>query len=269
MRIHVFSVCWNEAKMAGFFLRHYGAFAERIVVYDEDSTDGSPSLLRSAPNVTLKRFVRTQPDSFDLSKKALYDACWKESRGTADWVMIVDMDEHVHHPRLVAQLAEYKRAGVTFVPALGFQMFTDEFPGKGERLSETRTRGAPDRWYSKPIVFDPDAVDELNLAIGGHSAQPTGRIVLPAEDELMLLHYKFLSLEYVAARNGILQGRRGLKDVENKWGKHYANTPEQIGREFQKKEAALVDIAAPGFRPGATHDVPRWRRPDSAAAGRF
>ncbi len=255
MRIHVFSVCWNEAKMVGFFLRHYGAFAERIVVYDENSTDGTASILRSEANVTLKRFVRTAPDSFELSKKSVYDACWKESRGAADWVIIVDMDEHVHHPRLVAMLAEYKRAGITFVPTLGFQMFSEEFPGEGERLSITRTLGAPNQWYSKPIVFDPDAVDELNLAIGGHGAQPTGTIVSPTQDELMLLHYKYLGLDYVVSRNRVLDGRRGPKDVENGWSWHYTRTPEQIREIIEKDAAKLVDISAPDFYPRKIHNT--------------
>ena len=34
MRIHVYTVSWNEEKIMPHFLRFYGAVADRIVVYD-------------------------------------------------------------------------------------------------------------------------------------------------------------------------------------------------------------------------------------------
>jgi hypothetical protein len=45
MRVHVYTICWNESRVIEYFLRHYEQFAERVVVYDENSTDGTKEIL--------------------------------------------------------------------------------------------------------------------------------------------------------------------------------------------------------------------------------
>jgi len=58
MRVHVYTICWNESRVIDYFLRHYEPIAERIVVYDEDSTDDTREILTAHRNVELRRFVR-------------------------------------------------------------------------------------------------------------------------------------------------------------------------------------------------------------------
>ena len=83
------------------------------------------------------------PASFALSEQALSNECWKASRGLADWVIVTDIDEHLYHSDLSTLLIRYKAQGTTFIPALGYQMISEEFPGPSEMLCETRTRGGP------------------------------------------------------------------------------------------------------------------------------
>ena len=98
MIIHLYAQCWNDEWMIPFFLRHYGSWVDQIFIYDDGSTDASLSLLQSDLKVTVRRFERTTPDSFVLSELAFSNACWKQSRGHADWVIVTDMDEHLIHP---------------------------------------------------------------------------------------------------------------------------------------------------------------------------
>ena len=113
MHVHVYAVCWNESRVVGFFLRHYEEFADRIVVYDEGSDDGTRDILQTHPKIELRQFIRTVPDSLELSKKAVHDHCWKEARGSADWVILVDIDEHVYHPNLDAHLVAQSKERVS------------------------------------------------------------------------------------------------------------------------------------------------------------
>jgi hypothetical protein len=259
MRIHVYSVSWNERHMLPFFLRHYAPFAARIVIYDEDSTDGTAELLRHAPNVELRRFVRTHPDSFEISKQHLFNRCWKESRGSADWVIIADIDEHVHHRDLPDYLARQQAAGVTLAPTLGFQMVSETFPAADEHLASTCTRGAPWWPYSKPVVFDPNAMQEINLSAGAHEAQPVGRLQMPPRDELMLLHYKLLGLEHTIERYRLLAGRVGPVDTEFGMDRHFHLPAANWNRHFATVQRMAVDVAAPAFDPATVHAVPPWR----------
>jgi glycosyltransferase involved in cell wall biosynthesis len=222
-KIHVYSVCWNERRIIEYFLRHYEAFAERIVIFDDDSNDGTKDILTGHSKVEVRRFVRSDPNSLEISKGALFHGCWIESRGLADYVVLVDCDEHIFHPALINYLTEQKRAGVTLVPTLGFQMVSDEFPGRGEHLATTLTKACPAIMYSKPCVFDPNAFDTIDFAVGGHFVRPKpiSRVRLPPTDEVMLLHYKFLGVDYVNRRYSELVSRRGPVDRSKGWGKHF------------------------------------------------
>src|SRR5262249_10439835 len=157
-RIHLYATCWNDARQLGWFFRHYDPIVERYVIFDDGSTDGSAELLTRHPKVETRRFLRRHNDSFVLSELELFNNCWKESRGwngqaPADWVIVCSLDEHLVHADLRSYLTQCSEAGVTVIPSLGFQMFTDELPGSDERLCETRTLGVPDPFDCKLTLF--------------------------------------------------------------------------------------------------------------------
>ena len=47
MKIHLYTMCWNERRMLPFFLRHYEQFCERMIVYDNGSDDGSQAIIKA------------------------------------------------------------------------------------------------------------------------------------------------------------------------------------------------------------------------------
>src|SRR6267378_5894592 len=190
MRVDLYTLCWNEVDMLGFFFRHYDPWVDRYFIYDDGSSDGSLDVLTQHPKVVLRRFERTNPNSFVLSHQAFHNQVWKESRGQADWVVITALDEHLHlkSSPIGEYLADCAELGVTVIPALGYQMLTNDVPESGEWLCETRTLGAPFADMNKLSIFNPDAIVETGFAVGRHHAQPRGDLRLPARDELMLLH---------------------------------------------------------------------------------
>jgi glycosyltransferase involved in cell wall biosynthesis len=261
MAIHLYTFGWNEARMLPFFFRHYEPFVDKILFYDDGSSDGTLDLLAAKENVELRSFPRSHPDSFSLSVRAWRNSCWKESRGQADWVIVTEVDEHLHHPAIDSYLRSCRQQGVTYVPALGYDMVTDAFPAAHEHLATTRTIGVPMRTYSKLRIFDPVAVAEVNFRIGGHIAAPRGRLVLPAQDELLLLNYKHLGIDYVARRHAELAKRLGPLDIEKGWGRHFLFSPEDYQQRLARLKVYLADLATLGYCPSRDHRAPRWWRP--------
>jgi hypothetical protein len=87
--------------MLRFFFRHYDGLVQRYVVFDDGSIDNSLELLRSNPKVDLRPMLPdSDPESRVASGLSVLESCWKESRGTADWVIVADIDEHLYHPNL-------------------------------------------------------------------------------------------------------------------------------------------------------------------------
>jgi hypothetical protein len=139
-------------------------------------------------------------------------------------------------------LRRYKALGITIVPALGYQMISEEFPRSDELLCETRTQGAPWGIYSKLTFFDPAAITETNYGAGRHGASPTGRVIAPAHDELLLLHYKFLGFERTHLRHQQLHSGLRSKDIENGWGYQYGWSEEEFRHTWREFAGNAIDV---------------------------
>jgi len=264
MVVHLYAICWNEIRVLEFFLRHYAGWVDRFYLFDDGSDDGTVEILRTKAGIEVRPFPHRCARSYEMSQKALHDECWKESRGAADWVIVTDVDEHLYHPRLGEYLNYCADRGVTYIPALGVDMLTEKFPQSGEHLCHTRTRGVPDAWYSKLRLFNPDALDEVNFSVGGHTAYPSGSLVLPEKDEVLLLHYKHLGLDYVLPRHAALRARLKEEDLRNGWGSHYFRTPEEYKLELEAAKPKLIDISDSQYVPANDHREPRWWRPEQS-----
>ena len=84
LRVHLYTICWNEEYMLPYFFRHHDRVVDRYVIFDDGSTDSTLSSLKRHPGVEIRPLPRLEVDSYALAAKNVHDACWKESRGLAD-----------------------------------------------------------------------------------------------------------------------------------------------------------------------------------------
>ncbi len=260
MNIDIYAICWNEADMLGFFFKHYDSIASRYIIYDDGSTDGSLDILHRHPKVEVRPFDRSISDSYVLSAQRLHNSAWKESRKLADWVFLTAIDEHLVHDDLLTYLRRCKAEGSTIIPALGFQMISDDFPKPNERLCHAVTTGAPFAKMSKLCVFRPDQIDETNFCVGRHSADPTGNVVLPPTDEMLNLHFKYLDFNRLARRHKVLAGGLGTLDNTRGFGHRYHFGEEQLRKDWRAFQSQAVGITKPGFQAASHHENQTWWR---------
>ena len=148
----------------------------------------------------------------------------------------------LYHSDLFTLLIRYKAQGTTFIPELGYQMISEKFPGPSEMLCETRTQGVPWPGMRKASLFDPMAIEEVNYGIGLHVAAPTGNMRAPPQDELLLLHYKYLGFEHTLARLRQLRSGLGTKDIVNGWGLKYSWLEVQLRENWNAIAEKAVDV---------------------------
>ena len=242
LRVHLYCLCWNDARMLPFFFRHYDKFVDRYFIFDNGSTDRSLALLQEHGNVSISHFD-VHGDSFVDEERRLGDTIWKGSH--ADWVIVTDIDEHVYRPNLREYLGQCKQKGVTAIKSIGYEMVSDSFPTGNKPLVELVTLGARSTGHDRLCIFNPQAITETNYEPGRHNAFPEGEVVWPEHREILLLHFKQLGPEYPILRSAEL--RQGLKarDLEAGWGMHYSWSSEEIRKNWQ--EMRSMSFTVPGL----------------------
>ena len=188
MKIHVFSIMWNEEFILPYFLRHYATFADRIFVIDDHSTDRTAEIAKAHPKVTLLDYEYEGLVEDDFNKT--FAKAYKEHSRQADWAMCVDADELVYHPHITKALEH--RQGV--LKTTGYFIVSDHLPVGGGQIYDELFMGVRFPKWDKPIIFDPKL--DVMFGDGRHSvnqpAQPT---------DIKLLHYRYMSRQYVIDRN--------------------------------------------------------------------
>ena len=260
MTVHLYTLCWNDGPRLSFFFRHYDAFVDHYVIYDDGSDAATLARLRAHPKVEIRPFERSDKASFVLSEQHVSNECWKESRGTANWVIVADIDELLWHRDLPAYLARCTAQGITAIPALGFQMLHPRFPPEDTDLPAIVTHGMPWERMMKLAIFAPAAIDEINFSLGRHEAVPRGRLIYPPADELLLLHYKYLGLWQTFRRHRELAGGLGTFDIAHGLGFHYLWDFAAFQRAWHDFSRRSVDYRT--FADGNTAAFPirRWWR---------
>jgi hypothetical protein len=247
--IHVHAVSCNERELMPYFMAHYRDFvnASRIVVHYDDSTiDGSDELARKLGAETIHHERKKNADGAipldDSYLRDLRSAGWHSSRGRAEWVIIVDIDELVIHPDLHA-LLDGAPAEVRVLQAEGWELVGDWRPEKKQIWQSVR-RGATEPFYSKACVFRPEI--DMFFSIGSHEARPTlnGQPVeIYAAPQLKLLHCHYLGLDFVLRRQAMKRGR-AMSDLNEQyqWGAHWRESDELLVQRWNDAQRRAVPI---------------------------
>lgn len=243
-KIHLWALVWNERDMLPFFLEHYRPFVDRFYLYDDGSDDGSVEYLAEQPDVELRRFDN-EGASFIEAAYRFYNHAWKESRGHADWVIVVNVDELVVCPAARQTLAAEAQRGATVMASRGWDMVTADFPRSGP-LVRTANCGVHSKEMNKVAIFSPDGIEEINFGAGRHRVDPTGKVVI-AKRVLNLLHYKYLGEDYLVRRYRELSARMKPDDRKMGAGFQYHAEEEKL-RDHQRRLLATA-------RPVLTQDM--------------
>jgi len=249
MKVWAYAICWNEIKMLPYYIKHYESFCEKIIIYDNESTDGSRRLIKEHPKCELRTY-KTGNQIKDSKYLEIKNNCWQEARKIADYVIVGDMDEFIYHPNILEFLKDNQEKYSLFKPA-GFQMVSDSFPREPKPLTEIVKIGTHHGGSSKPIIFCPTRLRAINFRPGCHNADPKMKGkkwwfrdlgYSPEASPLKLLHYKFLSINYVVGRYNQMSKRLSVENRKRGWGFHYRKPYHWINEEFKKWKKKATKI---------------------------
>lgn len=242
VKIWVFSICWNEAFMLPWFLKHYETFADKIIIWDENSNDGSRQLIKSHSKCELRDWPHKGLDD----EKFLYAVNnWsKEAIGKADWIIWPDIDELLYHPNprdaLLAPNGDV-------IPSVGYALIAKHPPdnlfGVNQIYDKIGT-GYRQENYDKRIIWRTHV--NIQHTIGRHTygnEWPKFSGKLSTNTEFKLLHCHHLcGAEFTRIRNL----RNYDRAVHKKFAWNYATGEKSAGTEHWVNELIkgnkLIDI---------------------------
>ncbi len=201
MKIDIYSNMYNEKEILPFWLRHYETFADRIFVWDGGSTDGTLEMLKKHPKVILlPRDQRGHDDNYYVNK--LYPQYKEHSRGVSDWVIVVDADEFIYHPKIREILENFLKIGVEIVQCGGYAMISDEIPVTDKQIYEVIKMGvgsySDTKWtihLSKVDVLYRKGRHSTPFNFRGNYVNSRYRY-----HGIKLLHYRYLGEKYIRER---------------------------------------------------------------------
>lgn len=219
-KIHLYLLCWNESKIIPFIMDYYQRYVDHVYVFDNQSDDGSVEMLERYPNVTVYPYESGGEIRDDIYLEIKNNA-WKQSRGVADFVIVCDMDEVVWSADVATDFDYMKEHGYTICAPKLHQAISQEFPESGKSLIHEQCVAYRDYKGVKSLVFDPNAILEINYGIGGHECHPTGKINRWEDPYLNTFHFKCIGRKYMLERKNQFGKRLSRENRANKWGMKY------------------------------------------------
>lgn len=214
----VYLICYNEAMMLQFTVNHYRKrFPDvEIIVYDNFSTDNT---------VDIAKFMGCKVFSFftgdKLSDQAFINIknnCWKNA--TTQWVIVSDCDEVMK-----IDYFDLKREKSSILRTRYIQMVSQS----GHPFSTIEGYKYPGD--NKMICFDRTRIQEINYDYGCHTAMPFGDIEF-SEYAYEILHFKYLSLDYVIKRHREFGKRLSQHNLKKKLSYHYLFSERKIRKYY-------------------------------------
>lgn len=225
MKITCYFIGWNIQDSIHLTINHYKKFCQRIVYFDNFSTDLSREIAEQL-GAEVKLFGKAGV----LDDQAFVDIknhCWKGD--DSDYVIVCDDDEIV--------LCPPSNTGATIFKTQGYGMYSNTMPEK--EWTEIMT-GVPDDQYSKLAIFNPKKIKEIGYVYGchGHQTKPHGSLFYGSQT-IPILHYNGVGgIERRLARHR-LYNQKELGEANKRWNlAHHYKQEEKEKRRWYAEQLA-------------------------------
>jgi glycosyltransferase involved in cell wall biosynthesis len=237
MRIACYALAYNEEIILPQFIEHYKKFCDKIVIYDNMSTDNTKEIaLDNGCEV-----ISWEAPGGGLNDQCYLEIkqnCYKKDREDFDWVIVVDVDEFITHKdgdsSFIKCMENYTNTGIMLPKVKGYNMFSWDHD-LSQPLTQIR-EAVPSVDYSKSAIFNP--LLNLSWDPGCHICH------LPNDsddEQLVLKHYKFINYDYVVERSLLLEKRLSEENRKKGYGTHYTWNDKKWYDYFKSLEKEKIN----------------------------
>ncbi len=241
--VEAFIISWNEEKLIPHTLNYYSSFCNKITLLDNHSTDRTVAIAKEMlPEIDVVYWDTGCQYREDLLLN-VKNNCWKQSK--ADYVIVCDTDEFLFADDMAGQIDRMLDKKVILPVVSGYNMGSADFPGDYTRpIYKQVAYGIRDRKFDKQIIFNPRELAEINYGPGSHSCDPVFKRekLLDQIVDFKLLHFKYLSKQYLYEKHGSYATRMSDYSMNNGYGAEYMEGREYIDECFKHIDRYLYKV---------------------------
>jgi hypothetical protein len=251
-----YKICWitlckNEEDLIPFCIDYWKRIADKVVVFDNHSTDSSVELLSKHDWIEVRYFDSDGQN--DVIQKQIKEQAYLEYKDQFDVIIISDMDELFFMNDVESKISDFLLAGYNIMafpiyslcedykPNYNASMLLHQMSHKFYKQRMNHMDGFDE--ISKLSIFNCHTTDKVMMSVGQHYVQtlPSMRIML-VNDGFCLHVDKGWGVDY---KYKIRQKMwENLSDVNKNGGMclEYSDSYEKLKQEYENNQKKSFDI---------------------------
>lgn len=250
-KIYWVVLCKNEEEIIPWCIQYWSRIADKVIVYDNNSTDSSVELLSKYDWIEVRTFDSDGQN--DVIQKQVKERAYLEFKDECSILIISDMDEVFFFNDFKAISEAFVKSPYNILMTPIFSLCEDSKPPYSEsqllhqqchkfyKQKMNHMQSFAD--YSKLSIFNTRITDKVQMSVGQHYVQTSPDMKIMLTTEGFNLHIdKGFGWEY---KYNIRQKMNdNLSDTNRRCGMciEYADDLEKVKAEYEKNQANSFDI---------------------------
>lgn len=223
MKIIGITTTYNVSEKIPYVMPYYERMEiDKLIVYDNGSTDNTIELLSRYPFIEI-RYFDTNNSFDDNAILEIKNTVWRDYIDEYDWCIVCDFDEVLYSKRNFKEvLQEKSMEGKTYLDKIALNLISRTFPTIDDGLIHEKIdygsiwdcddffikdeNGIIERnnkfelcgvYGNKIILFDIKKTDIIYTTIGGHECKFNSKNNFSFDDDISFFHLKYIDFDYI------------------------------------------------------------------------
>ena len=250
IKLYGVTLAYNEAKMVPYVMAYHERLGfDKLIVYDNESTDNTVELLKQYPFVEVRTFS-TGNRMDDETHSRLKSNTIMEFAGEENaWVYVGDFDEVLYYDGNFKEfIASMDASGCTYYNGQLINLVRREFPETDKLAHETaEIFNYFGDGGNKTTLIKADGLNGINHTPGAHIATVSHRLdsksINSVSSDLKAFHLKFI--DYYSAINKMKNAVLRFSDRNKRcgYGSHYYRNSkdDEYARQWEQRMREAID----------------------------